>query len=206
MCRDRKPPSPVERRRNEQRRSESWMRRIQKNSVGWRWGGFFRLYRLLARLSCSISRAVCRHYQQQCLTSILISLEGIMHFECMLSYFLKCVKAVNGEPAYLVRDVTPSTVLNVASLFCFSETASLFLDYITDAHWDLCILSYRKLRCGVNRRSLRRSRWRWSKSKWKLCDFAARSLSRRHLQNLNSRGAKTSLTPQSYNSLNTTSH
>lgn len=60
-----------------------------------------------------------------------------MHFQCMLSYFLKRVKAVSGEPAYLVRDVTQVQYWRLPSFSCFSETTSLFLDQITDAHWDL---------------------------------------------------------------------
>lgn len=59
-CKDRRLPSPVEKRKNGQRRSESWTKRILKNSVGWRWG-FSECYKVLAYFCYDISRAACRY-------------------------------------------------------------------------------------------------------------------------------------------------
>lgn len=56
-----------------------------------------------------------------------------------------------------------------------SEMICLFLQEIPCVYSDPCP-SYRKLLCGVSRRSLRRSRWRWSKSKWKPCDCCGKCL------------------------------
>lgn len=47
-CRDRRLPSPAGRRRSGRRRSESWTKRIPRNSGGWRWGECSHCYRLLA--------------------------------------------------------------------------------------------------------------------------------------------------------------
>lgn len=194
MCKDRRLPSPVERRRNGQRRSESWMRRIQKNSDGWRWDGFSACFKLQANF-CDISPGLLVGIQAAAASFDFLLCQKAAHASCVYSLAFPNMWGLSvGSQLIWLGMWTQVQYWGLPPLFFF-ELISLFFEGIADVHLALCILSYRKLLCGVSRRNLRRSRWRWSKSKWKLCDSIVRRLSQCHLQNFNSQGTKTYWTP-----------
>lgn len=83
MYKGRRLPSLEGRRRNGQRRSGSWTKRILRSSVGWRWGGVSDDCQLLPDFSCSLSRTAWGYTSDGQLQSPYLR-EGRLHSGHML--------------------------------------------------------------------------------------------------------------------------
>lgn len=179
MCRDRRLPSPAERRRNGRRRSESWMKRIPRSSVGWRWGG------------CS-SGAGCWQIPPRRSPGLPV---GIVAVATLISI---CWRADNCQViscCFLKHMKAPGEMWNQCwrALLFGSEMICLLFEEITRVYSDPCPC--------LQEAALRREQKKLEKKQMKMKQIKVKAMwplweaSRCHLWNCYSQGTKTYVTP-----------